>query len=164
MAKGIKWNAAETEAVNARVGLPVLAEEYFKAGRRLLRKKSTNRALHRFRLKTKQFRYTLELFRDVYGASLERRLDSLKPLQSALGDLNDCAATIELLEKRLGKDRKAVQSFLEKRAAQKTAEFGRLWRDTFDAPGQSEAWVDLLARARPTGKRSTPETGLPRDS
>ncbi|MDQ6706700.1 MAG: CHAD domain-containing protein, partial [Acidobacteriota bacterium] len=155
------WNAAETAAVNARLVLPALAEKYFEAGRKLLLKESSHRALHRFRLKTKQFRYTLELFRDVYGASLERRLESLRPIQSALGDLNDCAAAIELLKDKLGNNRNDaawthVKAFLEKRAAKKTAEFERLWRNTFDAPGQSKAWVDLLARPQPTRKRSKP--------
>ncbi|MGI8992010.1 MAG: CHAD domain-containing protein [Bryobacteraceae bacterium] len=164
MAFRAEWNVEKTAEANARVFLPALAEEYFEAGRKLLRKKSTHRALHRFRLKTKRFRYTLELFRDVYGASLERRLELLRPIQSALGDINDCAATIELLEKKPGKERKAIQSFLEKRAAKKTAEFERLWRNTFDAPGQSKAWVDLLARRHPARKRAKAETGSPPDS
>ncbi len=164
MAKRIRWNATETAAVNAHLALPVLAEQYFESGRKLLRKKSTNRSLHRFRLKTKQFRYTLELFRDAYGASLERRLDLLRPLQSALGDINDCAATMDLLKNRPGKEWNVVKSFLEKRAAKKTAEFERLWWNNFDAPGESKAWVDMLARHQPTRKRSKPETDLPTGS
>lgn len=141
-----QWSEAESVADNARVVLPPLAESYFDHGRKLLAHKRTSGKLHRFRLKTKKFRYTLELFRDVYGPSLKRRLELLRPIQSALGDINDCAATLELLDRCLHKSEKPLKRYFHERAEKKTAEFEEYWRNTFDAPGQSEAWVNYLTR------------------
>ena len=95
-----KWDGTVTAAENARTMLPVLVESYFDSGRKLIARKHNAEKLHRFRLKTKQFRYTLEMFREVYGPNLESRLELLRPVQSALGDINDCAATLDLLDAR----------------------------------------------------------------
>lgn len=50
-------------------------------------------AHHRLRIRLKHLRYTLELLAEPYEAELEaaRRLEILKRLQDALGDLNDAA-------------------------------------------------------------------------
>ena len=160
------WDEAATAASNAHRLLPWLANQYFEQGRKLLSKKHSAAGLHRFRLKTKRLRYTLELFREVYGPSFERWLDLLRPLQTALGDINDCAATLKLIDTRLHRDRKKLRSFLEKRSAKKTAEFEEYWRTTFDAPGQHKAWVDYLSKARaavPLNRpRSTGRLGIDR--
>lgn len=148
-----EWDEAATAPGNAHRILPVLANEYFEQGRKLLTKKHSAGKMHRFRLKTKRFRYTLELFREVYGPSLERRLELLRPLQTALGAINDCAATMKLVDKRLHRDRKKLRTFLEKRSAKKTAEFDEYWRTTFDAPGAEKAWTNYLSRSPRRPKR-----------
>ncbi len=149
-----QWDETATAASNAHRILPLLASRYFEDGRKLLATKRRGGSLHRFRLKTKRFRYTLELFRDVYGHALERRLDLLRPLQTALGDINDCAATLKLVDKRLHRERKRLRMFLEKRSAKKAAEFEEYWRTTFDAPGEDMAWVNYLARSARRSKRN----------
>ncbi len=150
-----EWEEAASAATNARRILPWLANQYWEQGRKVLAKKHNAASLHRFRLKTKRFRYTLELFHDVYGPSLERWLELLRPLQTALGDLNDCAATKKYVEAHLPRDRKKLRPFLEERSARKTAEFENYWRTTFDAPGQHKAWMDYLSRSP---RRSKPRT------
>ncbi len=142
-----EWDNAATAASNAQRILPWLLNRYVEQGRKLLTKKQNAAGLHRFRLKTKRLRYTLELFREVYGSSLERWLELLRPLQAALGDINDCDATLKFVEMHLHGDRKKLRPFLEKRAAKKIAEFEEYWRTTFDAPGQHKAWVDYLSRS-----------------
>jgi CHAD domain-containing protein len=72
-----------------------LACEFLEHGHKLFT------SLHGFRLLTKRFRYTLELFRCCYGPGLERRIEALHTLQQRLGEINDCATTREIL---LGRD------------------------------------------------------------
>ena len=142
-----EWDETATAASNARRILPWLVTRYFEEGRNLLAKKHGAGGLHRFRLRTKRLRYTLELFREMYGPSLDRWLEVLRPVQTALGEINDCASTIELLDRRLHRDRKKLRAFLEKRSAKKTAAFEEYWRTTFDAPGRDNAWIDYLSRS-----------------
>lgn len=144
MAKKIalEWSGNSSALDNARAQLPTLADDYFRAGKKLLGGKHSAKTMHKLRLRTKHFRYTLELFREVYGKSLETRLERLKPLQDALGDLNDCATALDLL----GDHAPKVRAYLKKRSKEKMAEFEDYWRGTFDAPGQSEAWADYLGK------------------
>jgi CHAD domain-containing protein len=135
------WQAHGSVASNARLILPAMAREYFAAGREVVEAKVDAEDLHPFRLATKQFRYTLEIFRDVYGASLDRKLSLLKPIQDALGDINDCVATRrELAEGQRFRD------YLSRRADKKKRQFFHSWKNQFDAHGQEAAWVRYLSR------------------
>jgi CHAD domain-containing protein len=136
----IAWDAKADARVNARRHLPGLAEEYFRVGRKAVGGTHGAKAMHKLRLRTKHFRYTLELFRDVYGAGLEKRLEMLKPVQDALGDLNDCASARELL----GNGARKMNAYLKEREQEKMAEFEAYWRGVFDAPGESEEWMKYL--------------------
>jgi CHAD domain-containing protein len=98
-------------------------------------------AMHTFRPRTKHFRYTLELFREVYGARTDERLEILKPVRDALGDLNDCAGARELP----GNGSRKMRAYLKKRARKKIAEFEECWRGAFDAPGPSKDWLKYLS-------------------
>ena len=73
----MKLNPAQSVAANAREVLPKLAKKYFQAGRDAVSEKRPPDELHAFRLETKRFRYTLELFRPVYGPQLKRYLKAL---------------------------------------------------------------------------------------
>src|SRR5262245_35609467 len=94
----IDWNGRQSAARNAAEKLPELARAFLAAGGDLEGK--PYREFHRFRLLAKRFRYTLEIFRPCYGPGLEQRIESLRTLQQHLGDLNDCAATEELVMAR----------------------------------------------------------------
>jgi CHAD domain-containing protein len=99
-------------------------------------------ALHQFRLETKRFRYTLELFRSCYGKGLDERLGSLRKIQDLLGEINDCLTTQNLL----GRKQKSLAPFLQRRIARKRRELARYWHGSFDAAGQERRWSAYLER------------------
>jgi len=144
----MKWKPSWTLAHYAGVILPKTVEKYFKAGRKAASGKRTPRQMHKFRLKTKQFRYTLELFRPVYGPSLERYLNLLHDLQSLLGKLSDNATVGEVL-----KGHEAVEKKLHESTQKKLKEFHTQW-ESFDKQGELDRWKNYLTRgARPRPKR-----------
>jgi CHAD domain-containing protein len=77
--------------------LPEVAAQYFLAAQALVARNRSTAALHKFRLRTKRFRYTLELFHKCYGPGLSQRLKTLQKIQQHLGHINDCATTIRML-------------------------------------------------------------------
>src|SRR5579862_5436817 len=85
----IAWDEAKTAADNAKTALPPLVEWYFAHGREYLTQETAPAALHALRLETKRIRYTLELFRGVYGPGLDKYLDALHQMQQHLGAIND---------------------------------------------------------------------------
>jgi len=144
-----KWVESASAAANARRVLPPLAEAYFKAGRELTASKAAPEALHRFRLASKRFRYTLEIFGPCYGPGLGTRLAGVHKIQEYLGEINDCAATGALLRRHLPRRSPLMarlERFLRARTAQKVARFNAFWRGTFDKPGELERWTTYLAR------------------
>ena len=151
MPKHAHWDEAGTAGENARAQLPAIAGAYFQAGRKTLHGAKTPAELHAFRLKTKRLRYTLELFRACYGPSFEQRIESLKEVQTLLGDINDCAVGLRVAAKLLpsrAPQYKKVERFLNTRATHLTAAFRKYWREKFDAPGREDWWVGYLARRR----------------
>lgn len=140
--KGVAWKADELAVVNARRVLPVMVRDYFKAGRKLDRESSA-KDMHGFRLKTKHLRYTLETFVSLYGPGLRRRVEGLRPIQNALGDLNDCEV---LLEEMGGQLPREARVYIQRRADEKRKEFLRYWREVFDSAEEGKKWEQYLAR------------------
>lgn len=140
--KPIAWNATAGASENAVVHLPGLARRYFRNGRALFRRPPSPRDLHQFRLQTKRFRYTLELFQPCYGPGLDQRLEKLREVQNRLGEINDCAATIEML----GRTHQRFGAFLKRRMAAKVGALHGYWWQTFDVAGQESWWTDYLLR------------------
>jgi CHAD domain-containing protein len=92
----------------------------------------------------------------VYGPGLDERLERLQELQTHLGKLNDCDATLALLSEMLptgSKQRVKIERELSERAARHKAEFLAYWRDTFDQPDQEQWWVGYLDRNSRNGKK-----------
>jgi CHAD domain-containing protein len=146
-----KWDEAATAGENARAQLPAIAAGYFRSGRKLLAGSPTSEDLHGFRLKTKRLRYTLELFRACYSTTLEQRLESLREIQTLLGDINDCAAAQRVAAAALSaKSPQYVKAerFLKARCTRLVAQFKKHWKEKFDAPGREDWWVGYLARRR----------------
>src|ERR1700693_360897 len=81
-----KWNERAGAAGNARSTLPKVVGAYFARVREFLRGDPSPAELHAVRLETKRLRYTLELFRPVYGPGLETRLAALRRLQTKVGE------------------------------------------------------------------------------
>lgn len=159
MAKNkLTWDEAASAAENARAQLPAMAREYFERGRELLAGETTPETLHAFRLRTKRLRYTLELFRPLYGPGIEKCLKALRGLQRPLGDLSDCRSAHELALEALpdptSPDRRRIERHLAARAAKCRAEFQDSWRNAFDAPGEEARWRRYLSR--PGTTRSAP--------
>jgi CHAD domain-containing protein len=134
------WDSAKSAEENASQKLPTLSQAYFRAGRLLFTAKPTVGALHKFRLETKRFRYTLELFQPCYGPGLEERLKLLRNIQDLLGEINDCATTQKLVRAQpVG-----VSKFLERRMLVKTRALRISWQQAFDSAEPS--WTNYLAR------------------
>jgi len=142
LASARKWAGEEAVEANARRVLPAMAREYFAAGRKIVSSEPDPAELHPFRLKTKQIRYTLEGFQGIYGESVTALLEKLKPVQDALGEVNDAVAT--RAEFDLGKK---FDGFLKKRAREKAKEFFKAWKKEFDVPGEEDKWVAELGTA-----------------
>ena len=148
----MKLKPTASAAENARVALPKMARRYFEAGRKAMHSKRPPEKLHAFRLETKRFRYTLELFRPLYGPNLDRYLKSLRELQGALGKVSDYQA----IQRVLAGDRE-LKSRIERALKGKLRDLRQIWR-AFDSPDQLKRWRTYLARqqARPRAKRSSP--------
>jgi len=136
----MKWKSSENAAQNARRVLPKLAKKYFEAGREAANGKRSSKALHRFRIVTKQFRYALELFRPVYGASLDRRLQALRELQNTLGKISDYQTILDMVP-----GDKQVAAKVESALKRKSKDFRREWK-AFDSNGQLKQWTTYLER------------------
>ena len=145
----IRWDVSRTVAENASEKLPELARVFFEAGRSLAAKEASFESLHHFRLLTKRFRYTLELFRPCYGPGLEHRIDSLQTVQQDLGEINDCATTQDLVRKR--RDLRPAQrdwlaGNLKMLAAARIAKFREHWREEFGPSTRERWWTNYLSR------------------
>lgn len=137
-----RWKDSETALENGSRVLPKMVRKYFKAGRQAMSDDRTWDELHEFRLESKRFRYTLELFRPLYGAPLEERIGQLKKLQQLLGEINDCVATAALLKPH--SQYAGMRDRLEKKAEKKTQALFRHWQKKFDAEGEEAAWMAVL--------------------
>lgn len=113
--------------------LPALAEDFFQTGDAAAVPNSSYQTLHRFRLRAKRFRYTLELFERFYGSEMATGATALKGVQDRLGAINDCVTTIDLLPG----DPIAIAA-IQKRLEQRTRLFQSHWRSRF--PPQKRAW------------------------
>ncbi len=137
-------NATET----ARVVLPKMAEKYFRAGREAADGNRSPKELHRFRIATKRFRYSLELFKPVYGSSLERQLDALRKIQSVLGKLSDYHTMQGLFA-----DDHVLEAKLQRATRTKLKEFHERWA-AFGSAWQLRRWKSYLGnRAARVSKR-----------
>ena len=145
------WNVAINTGENARRELPRLAQEYFALGRAAAALDASPAELHGFRLASKRFRYTLELFLPLYGPRLAERVEQVRKIQSLLGDRQDCVVLGERLKKADGAPEE-LHATLEKLNAEGRAleeKFRRHWHGTFDAAGEEAAWMRYLSRRQP---------------
>ena len=147
----MKLKPSHSAVENARVVLPKMARKYFEAGRKAIEGKRPPEELHGFRLETKRFRYTLELFRPLYGPTMDRYLKALRELQSALGKVSDYQA----IQRVLSSDSE-VQAHIEHALKGKVKDLRHGWR-AFDSEGQLKRWRTYLAgdHSKPKSKGPT---------
>ena len=93
----MKFRPKKPARENAARFLPRLARAFFKAGDASVEDDLKAEEVHEFRILAKRFRYVLEYFRPCYGNAMDAHLETVRGLQSALGDLNDACSTRELL-------------------------------------------------------------------
>ncbi len=143
------WNKDENPEENLRRMLPALADECFREGATVAVPGAALTDLHRFRLSSKRFRYTLELFEGFYGTEISRGATVLKDVQDRLGAINDCAVTMQLLRA----DRAAV-SAVGKLLGPRIVEFQEYWEAEF-RPSKLIWWKRWLSHPRRTATAAT---------
>lgn len=150
------WKDHLTLQQNLRRRMPKLARQYFDEGRDALAPGTAWTDMHKFRLRTKRFRYTLEIFKDLYGPGMLKRIESLKQVQTYLGDINDCIMTSELIKGMEGME--DIRAKLQKKAEKKTSQLQDFWAETFDAEGAERVWTRYLViyACRPSRSASQP--------
>lgn len=96
----------ESLAKNARRILAVRIAEFYSYAP-IVAQESAIEELHALRIAAKRLRYTLELFRDVFGEVGERQIERVKAMQEALGEVHDHDVRLDLIAEeleRLGED------------------------------------------------------------
>lgn len=147
------WRLDELTPVNASLVLPALAESFLANGDKAARAETSDAKLHAFRLNAKEFRYTLEAFQPFYGPALDRHIANVRRIQTVLGDVNDCRATADLLERFdavAAVEAGQLRSFLDQRKAELRAKFSEAWAALYGAARQRSALVRYL-RTRVAG-------------
>jgi CHAD domain-containing protein len=144
----MKLKLSHNASENAAARLPKLAEKYFRAGRKAADKKNTPKQLHRFRIQTKRFRYSLELFGPIYGPTIDRHIKSLRGIQDALGKVSD----YQTIQEMIAGDKK-LEAEVHKARDRKIKEFREEWKK-FDSAGQLQRWKAYLARTHAARKRA----------
>jgi CHAD domain-containing protein len=157
----LKWRATLARAVAegqadfskapvaqiARQMLPGMAEDFFERGDSAAGDKTSARELHRFRIASKKFRYSLELFAPLCGSSLPPKLEAIRRVQTLLGDVNDLETLRELIRPFDGT--KAVVAWLRKRQRRRLVQFREHWANTFAPAAERERWLDFLKQLAP---------------
>ncbi len=147
-----RWNDALCVSDNVARALPSLARKWFAAGEKGLEPGRTWDDMHQFRLLTKRFRYSLEIFLPMYGPSLGKRIEELRRLQTYLGDINDCITAQTLLG--LDDPDGTLHRALAERAEHKTSELREYWAATFAGPAPLERWTSYLSKYAGRGQRT----------
>jgi CHAD domain-containing protein len=153
-----RWKNSLGLRDNLQARTPELVSAWFARGRAALNHDVPWAEMHEFRLRTKRFRYTLELLRPAYGPGLERKLKLLKKLQDYLGEINDAVVTAELLSEI--PETEETREELRAKAARLTDKLRAYWTETMDAAGEEQRWIRYLrqyaARCAPPKPRSLP--------
>jgi len=155
----IKWRAAleaslaknRAEAISidrsAQQILPPMLKEFLKRGNRAANGIAGAEALHAFRIATKKFRYSLEIFAALYGPPCQTALGKLKHIQDLLGENNDWATVERMLSRH--PDGETLTAWLQIKQRKSTEEFCRYWREEFGGPEHSRIWTGVFRRSRP---------------
>ena len=113
--------------------------------------------LHDMRISAKRLRYTLELFRDVFGETGKAQIDRVKAIQEALGNLHDHDVRIALVEDELagllpGRGVDLFEVFADSSEAELLDRVVRA--ESFASDDPRRGLIALLARERIGRKRA----------
>jgi len=155
--RSLKWRAALNSALSTKAAaafggdaigktagqtLRRMARDFFEQGNEASQASTPLEGLHQFRIATKKFRYTLELFAPLYGPPLSDGLARIKRIQTLLGDINDCAIVRDLVSQYGGGD--PLKGRLKKRQRKKAEEFYRRWEEEFGDAKKVRSWIVYL--------------------
>jgi hypothetical protein len=126
-----------------------MAAGFLALGKKAASPETSAREVHRFRIASKKFRYTLELVEPFYGAGLTPWMERVKAVQSILGDVNDCE-TVRRMVSRWNAGEGLIAK-LEERENRKLRKFRREWA-AMPAAGAFPA----VAPVKPAAKDSAP--------
>ena len=129
LAGGNRADSQVAVGETARRILPQIAADFVERGNAASQAKVSPEKLHAFRIASKKFRYTLELFAPLYGPSVNTWLESLKGIQTVLGDINDCVTVSQMIADYKGSG--PVTNWIKKRQRRKIEQFSRLWLEEF---------------------------------
>lgn len=145
-------NVPGTVAQNAIRVLPPMAGEFFAAGAAAVVSGVAYSKIHNFRLLTKRFRYTLDLFPSLYGEDGKQGLEALRELQDCLGAVNDCVASRRLLAGRPSTVQlRAARARIRTLLAERKAAFYTCWEVHFAR--RKSLWFEWLALPETTMAR-----------
>lgn len=139
-----RWQDDISLEANLQADLPRAARKYIKAGHKALSKERTWEEIHDFRLESKRFRYTIELFAPFYGEAATKRVEELKHVQKLLGDANDAVVTSGILEGIAGTEQ--VRQTLAAKADSKVRKLRAWWSEAFQTPLAETEWADTFAQ------------------
>jgi CHAD domain-containing protein len=129
----------------ARGLLPPMLKDYLRHGRHAASKDTPEKELHRFRIATKELRYTVDLFAPLYGDGIGEITEKLKKLQTHLGSIHDCVITRDLVDDaQSSAGKKDILRRLEKRCERKTERFLRDYRSNFGDEEMLRRWKKVL--------------------
>jgi CHAD domain-containing protein len=132
--------------------LKEMAIEFLELGEKTANQETPAREVHRFRIASKKFRYTLELVEPFYGGELTPWLERVKDVQSILGDANDCEAVRRMVERwNAGY---GLIAKLEQRQKRKLRKFRQEWA----AMPEASAFPAVVP-VKPAAKASAPRRG-----
>jgi CHAD domain-containing protein len=149
-AKRLRLNVRPSGPALRLPALAPLLGGYFAAGHAAARPGTPAEQLHAFRLETKRLRYTLELFRPLYGPGLQQRIEMLRRIQELLGQSHDLTVAAARLSGRAAADpvlQHPLES-LERNARQLQASFLRFWREQFEDASTEVRWANYLRRRK----------------
>ncbi len=128
------WDMELSAEQNAALALPMLLERYALRGDSLLARNAPREEFHRFRLRTKRVRYAAEWFVDLFpDRPIAELAAHLHQLQQCLGELQDSAATLVLVEhagvrKRMNSENsEKLRVFLDVQAEIALQRFAKEW-------------------------------------
>lgn len=159
----MEWDALAGAGENSRRQMPGVVAEFFQLGREAAASGGEAVRLHAFRLAAKRFRYTLELFRPLYGPGLDVRIEAVRKIQSMLGDRQDFAVLSARLRNTLMPSDALLEALraCDDKGRALEERFVAYWRDEFDQAGAEVRWVRYLMR-RPPAPRPAPEAAAPK--
>jgi len=129
----------------ARGILPDMLKHHLRQGRHAACDDTPDKELHRFRIATKEIRYTLDLFTPLYGDGIGEVAEKLKKLQTHLGSIHDCVIARDLVkDAKSTAGKKDIARELEKRREKKTERFLRDYRLNFEDHEALRQWKKAL--------------------